>query len=109
MIPGVFISSRAEQDLTLQYRWFLENEDEDIAECYLRAVDETIRLVAQRSDQGRLRRFASPELHGIRSLQIRKPFDSHLLFYSSGDGLRVERVMHGAGDLPDRLVESPGP
>lgn len=32
MIPGIFISSRAEHDLTLQYRWYLENADEDIAE-----------------------------------------------------------------------------
>jgi plasmid stabilization system protein ParE len=109
MIPGMFISSRAEHDLTLQYRWYLENADEDIAERYLRAVDETIRLVAERPDLGRLRRFAAPELHGIRSLQIQRPFDSHLLFYSSGDGLRVERVMHGGRDLPERLIEPPGP
>jgi plasmid stabilization system protein ParE len=109
MIPGVFISSRAEQDLTLQYRWYLENADEDIAEHYLSAVDETIRLAAERPDPGRLRRFAAPELNGIRSLQIRRPFDSHLLFYSSGDGLRVECVMHGARDLPDQLVEPPVP
>jgi toxin ParE1/3/4 len=108
MIPGVFISTRAEHDLTLQYRWYLENAGEDIAERYLRAVDDTIRLVADRPDLGRLRHFAAVELAGIRSHRIRKPFDSHLLFYSSGEGLRVERVMHGARDLPERLVESPG-
>ena len=27
----VFISARAEQDMTLQYRWYLENADEAVA------------------------------------------------------------------------------
>ena len=34
----VVISLRAEHDLTLQYRWYLENADEETAERYLKAV-----------------------------------------------------------------------
>ena len=53
MSLDVSISSRAEQDMTLQHRWYLENADSDI--------------------------------------------------------LRIERIMHGARDLPARLLEDPQP
>ncbi len=42
MSVEVFISARAEQDAALQYRWYLENANLDIAERHLLAVDETI-------------------------------------------------------------------
>jgi plasmid stabilization system protein ParE len=32
------IAQRAEQDMALQYRWYLDNADLDVAERYLRAV-----------------------------------------------------------------------
>lgn len=103
-----FISSRAEQDMTLQYRWYLENADEQVAGHYLLAVHETIQIVAGKPDLGRQRHFKAPELAHIRSIQVRKPFDRHLLFYWDGGMLRIERVMHGARDLPGRLLEQPG-
>jgi hypothetical protein len=34
----ISIARRAEQDMTLQYRWYLENADFDVAERYLLAV-----------------------------------------------------------------------
>jgi len=103
----IFIAKRAEQDMTLQYRWYLENADADVAEGYLLAVHETIQNIAERPDLGLRRHFAEPELSRIRSIQVRKPFDRHLLFYWDGSTLRIERVMHGARDLPRRLLEEP--
>jgi toxin ParE1/3/4 len=94
--------------MTLQYRWYLEQADLDVAERYLLAVHETIQTIAERPDRGTGRHFQSPELAGIRSIQVRRPFDKHLLFYQAGDHLSIERVMHGARDLPHRLVEEPG-
>jgi hypothetical protein len=35
MSLAVFISLRAEQDMTLQYRWYLENADREVAERFL--------------------------------------------------------------------------
>lgn len=93
--------------MALQYRWYLENADLDVAERYLHAVHETILKVAARPDLGSLRRFKAPELLHIRSIQVKKPFDRHLLFYLDGDQLRVERIMHGARNLPNRLIEEP--
>lgn len=103
----VSIALRAEQDMTLQYRWYLDNADPDVAERYLLAVHETIQRVAERPDLGCRRHFQAPELTGIRSIQVKKPFDRHLLFYLDGNTLRIERVMHGARDLPHRLLENP--
>lgn len=103
----VFISARAEQDMTLQYRWYLENADEAVAERFLRAIHETIQTVTGKPDLGRPRHFTAPELAHIRSIQVRPPFDRHLLFYWVGDTLRIERVIHGARDLPRRLLEEP--
>jgi toxin ParE1/3/4 len=101
----VSISLRAEQDMTLQYRWYLDNADLDIADRYLLAVHETILRIAERPDLGTRRRFQARELAHIRSIQVKKPFDRHLLFYMEGNSLRIERVMHGARDLPKRLLE----
>ena len=67
--------------MTLQYQWYLENADLDVAERFLAAVDQTIRNLARQPELGIRRRFAAPELAHIRSLQVRKPFDRHLLFY----------------------------
>ena len=84
----IFIARRAEQDMTLQYRWYLDNADFVVAERYLLAVHETIQSIAARPDLGIRRQFAAPELASIRSIQVRKPFDRHLLFYWDGDTLR---------------------
>lgn len=108
MSAEVSIARRAEQDLTLQYRWYLENADADVAERYLLAVHQTILRIAERPDLGTLRRFRAPELIHVRSIQVKRPFDRHLIFYTAGNPLRIERVMHGARDLPNRLQEEPG-
>ena len=103
----VVISLRAEHDLTLQYRWYLENADEETAERYLKAVDYAIRHLARHPDLGLRRHFQSPELTGIRSFPAERPFHKHLIFHQTGDILSIERIMHGARDLPERLVENP--
>ena len=101
----IFVAQRAEQDIALQYGWYLENADVEVAERYLRAVDETIQRLASQPELGVRRHFRSPELVGIRSSQAARPFDKHLIFYQAVARLSIERVMHGARDLPRRLLE----
>ncbi len=43
--------------MTLQYRWYLENADLDVAERYLLAVHETILRIAERPGLGCRRHF----------------------------------------------------
>jgi len=103
----VTIALRAEQDMTLQYRWYLENADIEVADRYLQSVHETILRIAEWPGLGSLRHFQALELAHIRSIHVKKPFDCHLLFYMESGTLRIERVMHGARDLPNRLLEDP--
>ena len=104
----VVIAQRAEQDLASQFGWYIENAGVEVAGRYLRAVDQTIQRLASYPDLGIRRHFQSPELAGIRSFQVARPFDKHLVFYQAGDQLSVERVMHGARDLPRRLSDANG-
>ena len=89
------------RDFDLQYRWYLER--------YLDAMLVTLRLLATQPDLGRRRKFRHPDLQGIRSFRLAAPFEAHLLFYRHNSAeLFAERLMHGARDLPRRLVEPPG-
>lgn len=105
MSLSIFISQRAEEDLALQHQWYLKEAGADVAESYLLAVDETLRMLATQPDIGFLRRFKATELQGVRSIAIRGSFRRHLIFYRDGERLSIERVMHGARDLPQRLLE----
>ena len=94
------------RDFDLQYRWYLEQAGEAVAERYLQALLGTLRLLATQPELGHQRRFRHPALRGMRSFRLASPFQVHLIFYRHRDGeLFAERLMHGARDLPRRLVE----
>ncbi|MCP5558038.1 MAG: type II toxin-antitoxin system RelE/ParE family toxin [Verrucomicrobiaceae bacterium] len=103
----VVIAERAERDMASQYGWYLENADSVVAERYLHAIDQSIQQLAADPALGVRRHFQADELRGIRSLQAARPFDKHLIFYRYDARLSIERVMHGARDLPIRLIELP--
>ena len=63
MRPKPSISGRAEADLTHQYRWYLDNAGEPVAERFLAAFDATVERLAQIPELGRRRRFRDPELN----------------------------------------------
>ena len=52
----ISIALRAEQDIALQYGWYLENSDVEVAERYLHAIDQT--LERWRSHNGEQTRLA---------------------------------------------------
>jgi len=96
------------RDFDLQYRWYLEQAGEAVAERYLQALLGTLRLLATQPGLGRQRRFRHPALRGMHSFRLASPFEVHLIFYRHHAGeLFAERLMHGARDLPRRLVEPP--
>jgi len=108
MRPKPSISGRAEADLTNQYGWYLGNAGQQVAERFLAAFDATVERLSQIPELGRPRRFRDRELTDLRSVSVRGPFGAHLIFYRSGEaGISIERVMHGARDLPHRLLEAP--
>jgi plasmid stabilization system protein ParE len=104
----IFISNRAEEDLTNQYRWYIENASVTIAERFLTAFDKTVLRLTHSPQLGRVRQFRFRELARVRSIGLAKPFDLHLVFYKvTPTRLSIERIMHGSRDLPRRLAENP--
>ncbi|MEW6306895.1 MAG: type II toxin-antitoxin system RelE/ParE family toxin [Verrucomicrobiota bacterium] len=102
------LSGRAEADLTNQYRWYLLNANDEVAERFLAAFRLTVRELEAVPGLGRLRRFRSAELANLRSFPISRPYESFLIFYRfEADRVSAERVMHGSRDLERRLVEPP--
>jgi len=96
-------------DFDLQYRWYLREAGEEVAERYLAAVIATLRELARHPGLGRERRFREEALKGLRSLRVNRPFHRHLIFYRHTEAeLFAERIMHGMRDLPRRLREAPG-
>jgi toxin ParE1/3/4 len=96
-------------DLDVQFRWYEAEASEEVAWRYLMAVDRTVGELAERLDAGRLRHFEHPELQGLRSCLVARPFHRHLIFYRHDETtLDLVRVMHGARDLPRRLRQPPG-
>jgi plasmid stabilization system protein ParE len=109
MSLAVHRSDYFNDDFDLQYRWYLREAGEEVAENYFAAVLATVRELALHSGLGRARKFRSEALQGLRSLRVSRPYHRHLIFYRSTEtDLFVERVMHGTRDLPRRLQEPPG-
>jgi plasmid stabilization system protein ParE len=93
-------------DFDQQYRWYLEQVGEELAGRFLKAVENTLQSLLMQPDLGRRRKFRHPALAGIRSFQVQPPFQKILIFYRhTATELSAERLMHGARDLPRRLVE----
>jgi toxin ParE1/3/4 len=79
-----------------------------VAEKFLAAFDVSAAHVAAFPATGRLCRYLAPELAGMRWRAVGAPFALHPIFYKTiGDKISIERVMHGARDLPRRLLQPP--
>jgi toxin ParE1/3/4 len=95
-------------DVEIQFRWYFEKADLEVARRYRQAVGATILKLQQRPGLGRPRFQNDPELKSLRCCLLVKPFARHLLFYRVTDEcLLLERTMHGARDLPRRLKQPP--
>ena len=95
-------------DLQRQLDWYRERAGAEIATGYVDAVQAALQQLAEAPGIGRLRFSDWPELAGLRSWRVQKPYHRHLIFYRFNDAtLFAERVIHGARDLPQRLLQSP--
>ena len=97
------------RDFDLQFARYLVEAGEPVAERYFAALEATLEQLARHPGLGRIRRFDHPLLKGIRSYRVNPPFHKHLIFYRhTATRLFAERIVHGARDLPRRLLQSPG-
>ena len=82
---------------------------EEVAWRFYHAVDDTVLKLARKPDLGWVLRFRNPALRGLWSFRVESPFTRFLIFYRvTPDTLEAWRLMHGARDLPRRLLEPPG-
>jgi plasmid stabilization system protein ParE len=97
-------------DADNQFRvaWYAEKGGEELAERFVTAVERTVKKLTENPNWGRRRYPREPLLAGIYAVSIVRPFQKHLLYYRfNEDTLFLERLIHGARDLPRRLRESP--
>jgi toxin ParE1/3/4 len=95
-------------DLLKQVDWYRDRASSEVAESYADAVEATLQNLSKTPGLGRPRFQDWPELAGIRSWRVQKPYRRHLIFYRFDDQtLMAERILHGARDLPRRLLDSP--
>ena len=96
-------------DFDRQFCWYDQEASWEVARGYLDAVDTSLEKLARLPDLGSITRFPEPELQRLRFLPVSRPFNTHLIFYRfDSTTLEAWRIMHGARDLPRRLLESPG-
>lgn len=96
-------------DVTNQFGWYCEKVGEELSWRFFNAADSTLMKVAGQPDLGAIRRFRNPLLRGLRPIAVESPFDKFLIFYRMDEHtLEAWRLMHGARDLPRRLLEPPG-
>jgi toxin ParE1/3/4 len=95
-------------DMLKQVDWYREKASPEVAEGYINAVEATLQSLAKTPGLGRPRFPSWPELAGIRSWRVERPYQRHLIFYRfDEESLVAERIIHGARDLPRRLLRSP--
>jgi toxin ParE1/3/4 len=100
------ITPQAEDDVVAQYRWYLQEAGQQVAERFLAEFRSTVRLLETQPHLGRARKFRPRLLIGMRSVALGKTFQVHLIFYRvEPPEIVVLRVMHGARNLGRRLAE----
>lgn len=95
-------------DLIKQMDWYREHATPEIAERFVDMVQATLHQLTRTPDMGRPRFADWPELKGIRSLRVQRPFNRLIIFYRhDAESLFAQRLIHGTRDLPRRLLQSP--
>jgi len=103
---------RKTQDFLADYEnvfaWYVDQADAEVARRFQKTLDISLVKLSRLPDLGRPRHFSHPKLRGLRSFLVEHPFDKLLIFYRANDEvLDAVRLMHGARNLPLRLLESP--
>ena len=77
---------------------YLAEENEDLAQRFLDACDESFQFLAVNPHAGVVRQFASSELANVRMWRV-KDFEKYLVFYiPTRTGVKVLHVVHSARD-----------
>jgi plasmid stabilization system protein ParE len=68
-------------DFEIQFAWYVEKAGADLAWRFQSALDRSLTKLSVQPDLGRIRHFRNPKLSGLRSYQVKRPFQKLLIFY----------------------------
>ena len=92
----------------IRYVRHLANYNPKAGEDFATAAETTFEGIAQFPSLGRLRRWRHPELVGVRSRVMPRPFGAWLVIYREmSHAVEILRVLHGAVDVETRIIERP--
>ncbi len=92
-------------------KWiYLQQFGEALADRFIDRVDQSLQLLARQPGLGRPGRYRHPRLTGLRVWPVANPFGDWLIFYwDRTPHVHLFRLVHGARDLPHRLVGGKAP
>jgi plasmid stabilization system protein ParE len=95
-------------DFEREFARYVEVAGVEVAWRFQTSLDVAVFKLSNQPDLGQVRHFRNPNLREMRSFRVERPFHKLMIFYRVEPGvLKVVRLMHGARDLPRRLVEPP--
>ncbi len=108
MSPRLEYAPWFDADVHLRMAWYADQEGPALAERFLDAVEESVRRLASNPQIGHRPFPKDPDLAELHAILVKRPFNKHILYYRfNGEALLLERLIHGARDLPRRLRQSP--
>lgn len=95
-------------DFHFRTAWYAERGGDELAVRFVNAVEATISKLAEHPHLGRCPYPRDPDLAELHSILVEPPFRKHILYFRfTPEELFVERLIHGARDLPRRLRDPP--
>jgi toxin ParE1/3/4 len=94
----VYKRAAARRDLVGHYVYLAEEGGQELADRFLRQVEETFFKLSSQPQMGSPLASVRPELAGIRKWPV-KTFENFLIFYlPRNDGVSIVRVLYAARD-----------
>jgi len=85
---------------------YLRQFGEALTDRFIDCVEQSLVLLSRQPGASHPGRYRHPRLAGLRVWAVGRPFGDWLIFYwDRPRHLHLFRLMHGARDLPRRLVE----
>jgi toxin ParE1/3/4 len=95
-------------DFHFRTAWYAEHGGSELAERFVDAVERTVKKLTRNPHLGPGPYPKDSDLGELHFVLIERPFHKHILFYRfNQEALFLERLIHGARDLPRRVKESP--
>jgi toxin ParE1/3/4 len=96
------------QDL-IEIATYISNDNLDAGDRFIYAAESTFQLIAQSPSIGRLSGFTNPEVAQLRQYPV-KGFKNYLILYElTEEVIDIIRVVHGARNLEQLLLEPENP